>query len=93
MSVADPPARTDASGRGAAFTGPTGGEELRVVEPLIFDRSRPERRVVRFPTPSSAARERAARQPELPASVRRSSAPRLPEVSSSCSVTSTGSRT
>jgi glycine dehydrogenase subunit 2 len=80
MSVADPP-RADASGRGAAFSGATGGEELKVVEPLIFGRSRPERRAVRFPQPSDIARERASRQPELPASVLRSAAPRLPEVS------------
>jgi glycine dehydrogenase subunit 2 len=80
MSVADPP-RTDTSGRGAAFSGAAGGEELKVVEPLIFERSRPERRAVRFPRPSDIAREHAARQPQLPASVLRSSAPRLPEVS------------
>ena len=80
MSVADPP-RADTSGRGAAFSGATGGEELKVVEPLIFERSRPERRAVRFPQPSDIARERASRQPELPASVLRSAAPRLPEVS------------
>ena len=80
MSVADPP-RADASGRGAAFSGATGGEELTVVEPLIFERSRPERRAVRFPQPSDVARERASRQPQLPASVLRKDAPRLPEVS------------
>jgi len=80
MSVADPP-RADTSGRGAAFSGATGGEELKVVEPLIFERSHPDRRAVRFPQPSDVARERASRQPELPGSVLRSSAPRLPEVS------------
>src|SRR5918992_3801711 len=80
MSVADPP-RTGTSGRGAAFSGATGGEALSVVEPLIFDRSRPERRAVRFPQPSDIARERATRQPQLPASVLRADAPRLPEVS------------
>ena len=80
MSVADPP-RADTSGRGAAFSGATGGEELKVVEPLIFERSRPERRAVRFPKPSDVARERASRQPELPVSALRSTAPRLPEVS------------
>jgi glycine cleavage system P protein (glycine dehydrogenase) subunit 2 len=80
MSVADPP-RADTSGRGAAFSGATGGEELKVVEPLIFERSHPERRAVRFPKPSDVARQRASQQPELPASVLRSTAPRLPEVS------------
>jgi glycine dehydrogenase subunit 2 len=80
MSVAEAP-RSDASGRGAAFSGATGGDELTVVEPLIFDASRPERRAVRFPTASAAAREAASGQPELPASARRASAPRLPEVS------------
>jgi glycine dehydrogenase subunit 2 len=80
MSVAEAP-RSDPSGRGAAFSGAEGGDELTVVEPLIFDASRPERRAVRFPTASAAAREAASGQPELPASVRRESAPRLPEVS------------
>jgi glycine dehydrogenase subunit 2 len=80
MSVADPP-RTDTSGRGAAFSGATGGEELSIVEPLIFDRSRPDRRAVRFPTASDVARQRASRQPGLPASVLRAQPPRLPEVS------------
>ena len=51
MSVADAP-RTDASGRGSAFSGATGGDELTVVEPLIFERSREGRRAVRFPPPS-----------------------------------------
>jgi glycine dehydrogenase subunit 2 len=81
MSVAEAPGRRDASGRGAAFTGATGGDELTVVEPLIFERSHPERRAVRFPTASERARQRGAGQPELPASVRRRQAPRLPEVS------------
>lgn len=81
MSVAEPPGRSDPSGRGAAFSGATGGDELTVVEPLLFERSRPGRRGVRFPQPSSAAREAAASQPELPTSALRSSAPRLPEVS------------
>ena len=80
MNVAEaPPA--DTSGRGAAFSGPTGGEELTVVEPLIFERSRAGRRAVRFPHPSDVARDRSAGQPELPASVLRTDAPRLPEVS------------
>jgi glycine dehydrogenase subunit 2 len=80
MSVAQAP-RSDPSGRGAAFSGAEGGDELTVVEPLIFDASRPERRAVRFPTPSARAREAASGQPELPASVIRERAPRLPEVS------------
>ena len=75
------PQDADASGRGAAFHSAAGGEELLIVEPLIFDRSRPERRAVRFPSPSTAARQAAARQPELPSSVLRERAPRLPEVS------------
>jgi len=80
MSVAEAP-RSDASGRGAAFSGAEGGNALTVVEPLIFDASRPERRAVRFPTASDAAREAASGQPELPVSVLRAHAPRLPEVS------------
>jgi glycine dehydrogenase subunit 2 len=80
VSVADAP-RTDASGRGSAFSGATGGDELTIVEPLIFDRSREGRRAVRFPPPSRAARERGAGQPELPASALRAEPPRLPEVS------------
>ena len=80
MSVAEsPPA--DTSGRGAAFSSPSGGVELHVVEPLIFDASAPGRRGVRFPRPSDEARRRAAGQPEIPAAWRRAEAPRLPEVS------------
>ena len=70
MSV-EAPGRPDASGRGAAFSGAAGGDELTVVEPLIFERSRAERRAVRFPHASDAAREAGAGQPELPASVLR----------------------
>jgi glycine dehydrogenase subunit 2 len=81
VSVAEAPERRDASGRGAAFAGPAGGEELRVVEPLIFERSRAERRAVRFPSASDEARRVGAGQPELPASALRAQAPRLPEVS------------
>ncbi len=80
MSVADTP-RTDASGRGSAFSGATGGDELTVVEPLIFERSREGRRAVRFPPPSEASLTRGAGQPELPASALRKDPPRLPEVS------------
>ena len=80
MSVAEAPP-SDASGRGAAFSGATGGGELTIVEPLIFARSRAERRAVRFPVASDLARQRGAGQPELPASVRRADPPRLPEVS------------
>lgn len=80
MSVADAP-RTDASGRGAAFTGPAAGTALSVVEPLMFERSRAGRRGVRFPAASDRAREAAGGQPQLPASVLRREAPRLPELS------------
>jgi glycine dehydrogenase subunit 2 len=80
MSV-EAPERHDASGRGAAFAGAHGGEQLTVVEPLIFERSRPGRRAVRFPAFSEAARRAGSGQPELPASARRQEAPRLPEVS------------
>jgi glycine dehydrogenase subunit 2 len=80
MSVAEAPP-PDASGRGAAFSGGEGGDKLTIVEPLIFERSRPGRRAVRFPSASAEARERAAGQPQLPASVLRREAPRLPEVS------------
>ena len=79
MSVVErPPA--DASGRGAAFHSPEGGEQLKVIEPLIFESSRPGRRAVRFPTPSGAARAAAEGQPPLPDAAMRASAPRLPEV-------------
>jgi glycine dehydrogenase subunit 2 len=79
MSVAEAP--RDASGRGAAFSGAEGGDALTVVEPLIFERSRSERRAVRFPSASSHARDVGSRQPQLPASVLRAAPPRLPEVS------------
>jgi glycine dehydrogenase subunit 2 len=81
MSVAEPPGRSDTSGRGAAFSGASAGAELTIVEPLIFDASRPERRAVRFPVASQAARAAAAGQPPLPVSARRERPPRLPEVS------------
>jgi glycine dehydrogenase subunit 2 len=81
MSIAEPPGRSNASGRGAAFSGAAAGDELSIVEPLIFDASRPGRRAVRFPEASPAARAAADGQPELPASALRRSAPRLPEVS------------
>jgi glycine dehydrogenase subunit 2 len=80
MSVAEsPPA--DTSGRGAAFSSPAGGEQLQVVEPLIFDASAPGRRGVSFPRASDVARASAVAQPELPADLLRGAAPRLPEVS------------
>jgi glycine dehydrogenase subunit 2 len=80
MSVQEGLAAGDASGRGAAFHSPESGEQLTVVEPLIFDASRPGRRAVRFPSPSTAARAAAATQPTLPAATARAAAPRLPEV-------------
>jgi glycine dehydrogenase subunit 2 len=75
------PADADSSGRGAAFQSPAGGEALRIVEPLIFESSRPGRRDVRFPRPSDAATASAGSQPELPDAARRTIPPRLPEVS------------
>jgi glycine dehydrogenase subunit 2 len=81
MSVAEPTPAVDASGRGAAFHSPESGETPTVVEPLIFERSRPDRRGVQFPRASEASRAAAASQPALPASVLRESAPGLPEVS------------
>ena len=80
MSVLERPAAGDPSGRGAAFHSPAGGEQLTVIEPLIFSSSRPGRRAVRFPVPSSAARAAAAGQPQLPEAASRKNAPRLPEV-------------
>ena len=80
MSVAESPPR-DASGRGSAFSSPEPGEELSVVQPLIFDASAPGRRGVRFPKASDAARRAAASQPPLPDNQLRPHAPRLPEVS------------
>jgi glycine dehydrogenase subunit 2 len=80
MSVAESPPR-DASGRGAAFSSPETGEELTVVQPLIFEASAPGRRAVRFPPPTENARAAAASQPSVPEAARRSAAPRLPEVS------------
>jgi glycine dehydrogenase subunit 2 len=81
VSVVEKPPAADGSGRGAAFTSPEAGEQLSVVEPLIFAASRPGRRAVRFPAPSTAAREAAAGQPPLPAEATRSAKPGLPEVS------------
>ena len=81
MTVTEAPDRADASGRGAAFAGATGGDELAVVEPLIFERSRPERRAVRFPSASAAARAAADGIADLPASALRDTPLRLPEVS------------
>jgi glycine dehydrogenase subunit 2 len=80
MSVLEQPAAGDSSGRGAAFHSPEGGERLTVIEPLIFEPSRPGRRGVRFPSPSSEALAAAATQPPLPAAAARVAAPRLPEV-------------
>ncbi|MEO8638303.1 MAG: aminomethyl-transferring glycine dehydrogenase subunit GcvPB [Chloroflexota bacterium] len=80
MSVLERPATGDASGRGAAFTSPEAGDELTIIEPLIFDSSRPGRRAVRFPLPSSAARAAAGGQPSIPEAAARAEAPRLPEV-------------
>jgi glycine dehydrogenase subunit 2 len=72
---------TDASGRGAAFHSPHGGERLRVVEPTLFERSQPGRRAVRFPAPSDEAHASAATQPPIPKNALRSAPPRLPEIS------------
>jgi glycine dehydrogenase subunit 2 len=80
MSVLERPASGDASGRGAAFTSPEAGEELTIVEPLIFDASRPGRRAVRYPVASKAARAAADGQPAIPEAATRAIAPRLPEV-------------
>ena len=80
MSVLERAATGDASGRGAAFLSPAGGEQLTIVEPIIFDASRPGRRAVRFPLPSAEARKAAALQPAIPEAAARASAPRLPEV-------------
>jgi glycine dehydrogenase subunit 2 len=79
MSVAESP--PDASGRGAAFSSPIPGEELTIVQPLIFEASAPGRRAVRFPRPSERARQSAARQVAIPEAALRAEAPRLPEVS------------
>jgi len=75
------PQAPDGSGRGAAFASPEVGEHLSVVEPLIFEASRPGRRDVRFPAPSAVAVEAADGQPPIPAAARRATPPRLPEVS------------
>jgi glycine dehydrogenase subunit 2 len=80
MSVAESPPR-DASGRGAAFSSPSPGKELGVVEPLIFEASARGRRGVRFPAPTDEARAAAEAQPAIPDAMRRTAAPRLPEVS------------
>ncbi|MEO8251120.1 MAG: aminomethyl-transferring glycine dehydrogenase subunit GcvPB [Chloroflexota bacterium] len=53
---------------------------MTVVEPLIFESSRPGRRAVRFPSPSSDALAAAAGQPGIPAAAAREAAPSLPEV-------------
>ena len=75
------PSDGDASGRGAAFSSPVGGEQLQVVEPLLFASSRTGRRDVRFPSLSEAARKAAESQPEVPKHARRTATARLPEVS------------
>ena len=80
MSVLERPATGDPSGRGAAFTSPDAGEALTIIEPLIFDASRPGRRGVRYPLPSSAARAAASSQPPIPEAAARATAPHLPEV-------------
>ncbi len=72
----------DGSGRGGAFRAPTSASgDPTIVEPLIFQRSQPGRRAVRFPAPSDSARAAATTQPDIPSALRRTSAPRLPEVS------------
>jgi glycine dehydrogenase subunit 2 len=80
VSVLERPAAGDPSGRGAAFHSPEGGERLTVIEPLIFESSRPGRRGVRFPSPSPEALAAAAGQPPLPAVAARAASARLPEV-------------
>jgi glycine dehydrogenase subunit 2 len=75
------PEAADESGRGAAFTSPDTSHTLTVVEPLLFERSRPGRRAVRFPAPSVEALRAAADQPAVPEGARRAAPPRLPEVS------------
>ncbi len=80
MSAVEQRTAADASGRGAAFHSPAAGESLQVVEPTLFERSRPGRRAVRFPPPSDAARTSAASQPPIPDAARRSEPPRLPEL-------------
>ncbi|HEV7200007.1 MAG TPA: aminomethyl-transferring glycine dehydrogenase subunit GcvPB [Candidatus Limnocylindria bacterium] len=80
MSAVDSRHVADASGRGAAFQSPVAGSAPRVVEPTLFERSRPGRRAVRFPPPSDAAQASADSQPPVPAAARRSAPPRLPEV-------------
>jgi glycine cleavage system P protein (glycine dehydrogenase) subunit 2 len=80
MSVLERSVTGDPSGRGAAFHSPHAGERLTIVEPLIFDASRPGRRAVRFPSPSAGARDAAAGQPAIPGSAVRAEPPRLPEV-------------
>ncbi|HTE66672.1 MAG TPA: aminomethyl-transferring glycine dehydrogenase subunit GcvPB, partial [Candidatus Binatia bacterium] len=80
MSVLERPVTGDPSGRGAAFHSPEAGERLTIVEPLIFDASRPGRRAVRFPSPSADARDAAAGQPAIPGTALRAEPPRLPEV-------------
>ena len=75
------PSDEDRSGRGAAFSSPEGGEQLQVVEPLIFAASRPGRRDVRFPAASEGARAAAVSQPDVPAEALRSAPAHLPQVS------------
>jgi glycine cleavage system P protein (glycine dehydrogenase) subunit 2 len=80
MSILERPAAGDQSGRGSAFSSPEAGEGLTVIEPLIFEASRPGRRAVRYPSPSDEARAAALTQPAIPGSATRQRAPRLPEV-------------
>jgi glycine cleavage system P protein (glycine dehydrogenase) subunit 2 len=81
MSVVERPPAADASGRGAAFQSPDGGEKLTVIEPLIFAASARGRRGVRYPEPSEMARSAVASQPAIPDQALRREEPRMPEVS------------
>ena len=71
MSVAERPAETDASGRGAAFASPHGGEQAgdRAAADLRGLGARPAGRPL--PAPSDAARAGGRAQPEIPADQRR----------------------
>ena len=64
----------DASGRGAAFHSPQGGETGSILEPTLFEISRSGRRAVRFPELSPAAQAAAATQPPIPSDARRTAA-------------------
>ena len=75
MSVLERPATADASGRGAAFTSPEAGDELTIIEPLIFRRIATGTPRGPLPAPRRMRPERQrAGQPPIPEAATRATA-------------------